>query len=951
MRILIVHCALFCMGFLSDIYGRNPETYTSTLAQNLKLDYAVDYHITDSLCPIADGASVNLVSEDAWLYLDAVKPNDVIRTFGSKIKIKGKGLVPDVNARVSVYCQGTLIIPHKEDFSPLSVYTQKDFKGNEERLQSNFFYSNQMSEYAPENLVQPLKNDNTIRSFRLRRGYMATLANNPDGMGYSRVFVADTADLNLTELPDLLDEKVSFIRVMPWQYVSKKGWAGSVWNAMPEGLKYVEEQCDYTNSTWFYNWSATTEWTTNPKRTEKSYNQEFVPEKWGKGGDFSELYTLQDVTHLMGYNEPDHKEQSDVTVEKAIEEWPVLQGTGLRLGSPATTDFNWLYSFMSEAKKHNYRVDYVVIHAYWGGLSGAEWYKRLKEVHDRTKRPIWIKEWNNGANWTHEGWPAGTEAQQAKQLQDLKDILTVMDTASFVERYSIYNWVEDKRAVILPNAKLTPAGKYYKDNKSNYFFSHDNEFIPVWTVRTAPVFAYCGKTDDNEFRFSWKDDNWEFIKRYVIERAFTANFCDAETVAVIESDTYIVDGNEMTCSLPLDEELNTFCYYRLKSVSITGVERTSNSINVTSVVNSTNDVCWSEACITENWSPVIFKEKYEKPPIVLPGIATYRNKMPLSCRVKDVDDHSFDFSLMTWNYQLNPSFINPDTLAVVVLPSASNGRYEADWNGVYVQAATEECVGCEWKRVSYARPFATIPVVIPCQITNKCVSASSVRIRNVDEKGFDVCIRYEGGLSVNANAVTEAVSYLAVTTGMGMIGGRKVIVGNTPNAVVGDNMSGGYAIHYPEGYFDRMPLLFGAMQTEEDTITSTLRIKNRDLFSAVIFKDREKAVAHERVKPEKVGWIAVAREASEQSSGIFTNLMNEDRLLLYNKKDYRVSSFDGRKMSRILVFDLQGRIVASVHNAASISLAHLPNGIYMIKADGIGQLKISVDKKALLFGA
>ena len=88
--------------------------------------------------------------------------------------------------------------------------------------------------------------------------------------------------------------------------------------------------------------------------------------------------------------------------------------TGMRLGSPATTDFNWLYNFMNECRQRNYRVDYVVVHAYWGGLSATEWYQKLKVIHQRTKRPLWIKKWNNGANWTKESWPSSQNEQYAK---------------------------------------------------------------------------------------------------------------------------------------------------------------------------------------------------------------------------------------------------------------------------------------------------------------------------------------------------------------------------------------------------------------------------------------------------------------------------------------------------------------------------------------------------------
>ena len=99
----------------------------------------------------------------------------------------------------------------------------------------------------------------------------------------------------------------------------------------------------------------------------------------GKRRWYKSFYENKRWSHLLGANEPDHVEQSNISVEEAIEEWPILMKTGARLGSPATTDFNWLYRFIDECDVRNYRVDYVVIHAYWGGKNPSSWYNEMKK--------------------------------------------------------------------------------------------------------------------------------------------------------------------------------------------------------------------------------------------------------------------------------------------------------------------------------------------------------------------------------------------------------------------------------------------------------------------------------------------------------------------------------------------------------------------------------------------
>src|SRR5262249_35947653 len=72
---------------------------------------------------------------------------------------------------------------------------------------------------------------------------------------------------------------------------------------------------------------------------------------------------------LLGFNEPDHPQQANMTVQQALELWPHLTATGMRVGSPATAadpslSGSWLEKFMDGAKARGYRVDFVCVHWY-----------------------------------------------------------------------------------------------------------------------------------------------------------------------------------------------------------------------------------------------------------------------------------------------------------------------------------------------------------------------------------------------------------------------------------------------------------------------------------------------------------------------------------------------------------------------------------------------------------
>ena len=144
--------------------------------------------------------------------------------------------------------------------------------------------------------------------------------------------------------------------------------------------------------------------------------------------------------------------------------------TDLRLGSPAGSDggLGWLYDFMDKADAAKLRVDFVAVHYYRavgdpgdGKAAAAQFEGFLKGIHERTRRPIWVTEWNNGANWT-----GGRDPDEKDQADAIKEMIKMLDKAPYVERYALYNWVEDGRMVQRKDGSLTPAGEIYRDQVS-----------------------------------------------------------------------------------------------------------------------------------------------------------------------------------------------------------------------------------------------------------------------------------------------------------------------------------------------------------------------------------------------------------------------------------------------------------------------------------------------------
>lgn len=253
-------------------------------------------------------------------------------------------------------------------------------------------------------------------------------------------------------------------------------------------------------------------------------------------------------------------------MDQAVQQWPEIMKSGLRVGSPAPAnpESSWITNFLAKTDSMNLRVDFVAIHCYWGGQTPQQWYSRLKNIYNRVKRPLWITEWNNGANWTGESWPADVAQAQQKQLSDIKGILTVLDTASFVERYAEYDWVEDKRALVLADT-LTPAGKYYYANKSALAYNASTAAVHNWQL-AAPI-IYSSINSDNFYRLTlkWLDLNGELGSKYILERMIVG--VDTNFTTVREFTSYPFGSK-----LAYVDSVYAKVRYRIKAFNLAGTQ-------------------------------------------------------------------------------------------------------------------------------------------------------------------------------------------------------------------------------------------------------------------------------------------------------------------------------------------------------------------------------------------
>lgn len=216
---------------------------------------------------------------------------------------------------------------------------------------------------------------------------------------------------------------------------------------------------------WLYNWS--------PRPTPNAGSLQFVPMQWNHVNidQLHEHAASCQAPAVIGFNEPELPDQSNMPVDLAAAEWlrcvEPLRREGVRAGSPGISSaphaVGWLREFLARIREGGSDVDFYCLH--WYGAELGQFYDYIWSTYHQLgpDRPAWITEYAC-TNWSVED-PLPREHVENFARESAK----YLDTLDWVERYAWFGPMRDCgtvgrwAAMLDGEGRLTPLGRAYRD--------------------------------------------------------------------------------------------------------------------------------------------------------------------------------------------------------------------------------------------------------------------------------------------------------------------------------------------------------------------------------------------------------------------------------------------------------------------------------------------------------
>lgn len=951
--------------------AQNEVKTVEQVADVVNLTEAVDYTITSSNAPFATTGSIDIQNPDATVVFENIRPSVVISRYLKKITANGTALVNGTNARVSIYRHGTIVFAHSDNknadgtpFYPVVMCSDDNC------TQVIGSYNN-----TGRNISGPWKDE--ARSFILKRGYMCTVANEANGTGYSHCYIANSADRKIT-LNKYLAGKLGFFRIFQWQWPTKLGMS----DARAENILVG------TNASWFYDWGA---------GTKSQTDFEYVPQRHHEAGNSNsngykgawESWTNINAsdntcTHVLGQNEPDNTSGGNevYTYVTSIPDnprekhgdYPLVDVakdflySGKRIGTFACCNPNtgWVSEYVNWCRENNIRVDFVATHYYIGGQSPQGCIDRLWALHNVTGLPVWVTEWNNGANWTTEGgfttdsegwysWGSGND--QYKNGVWLKDVLIRADKSEnkWLERLAVYNAVEVKRQ-IEAGGSLTDAGKVLGTYHSGFAYNDANEYFMPWTYKdpqNLEIKKY--NTATKKVTLTWTHNNSKQSNSIRVQRKLkSGRYETIEDLGMHENGTLTFTDDV--------EELTGAVTYRINDIDTDGQSRYTNEVTVdVAPAQGTNQYQYGTVTISSaeesniKYTTALDVEKATSICMFMGSLTNKNSSFHAGNFIaNNYSKDYFSCQMLPWKDNTGTISSNEE-ITFMALPMGNYKYGDLDCEVGTAKSLTPKTNNwTEVTEVTFAQPFpeGVTPVVLT--EIRKPTSSNSVyctRVFDITNTGFKFIIYPEEATGAKVSR-TQTVCYLAITPGIGFMdeeNGLLIAAGNGIDEDIYGITAQSNNLYIPvydeassstkmEQLYLYQPTILTALQTNNypavsmlrrtnattkvDDITWTTGVKIKRIVDRDLTVDGNTIIKNTTEEPyrDKMGWVALASYKEGGSAPTAIEAVRSIKPRIVNGRVY-----------------VDGATSFSIYSITGTPLASdtvLSPGIYVIKANG-----------------
>lgn len=250
----------------------------------------------------------------------------------------------------------------------------------------------------------------------------------------------------------------------------------------PQGGTWMENlpKILATDAYWCYSWGFDS--LTYQLMQEKCPSLVWIPMSWG-GSTVENLQQritesktwIQTVPLFLGFNEPDQKDQSNMSIECVLNLWPTLESLNVPLASPACAQpgGKWMEDFMRQAKATGKRIDYIAVHWY-GGCNVTAFQTKMMEYYQKyDQRPLIITEFAP-ADWSSRDINHNKISKQ-HCLDFMKQALPWLEQTEWIIGYSWFSFQQSSpqgcnAALFDKKGQLTPLGQFYKSVRSDNIY-------------------------------------------------------------------------------------------------------------------------------------------------------------------------------------------------------------------------------------------------------------------------------------------------------------------------------------------------------------------------------------------------------------------------------------------------------------------------------------------------